>query len=120
MRTSIIALLLVLALTVIGLAACGGDDAPAASGGEGDPAAGETLFKLECANCHSVAQGVSLVGPSLAGSGAEDKQSLREEIVNPDAQVTAGFSQGIMPDTFGTQLTPQQIDDLIAFLRTLK
>jgi len=34
--------------------------------------------------------------------------------------VTEGFAKGIMPNSFGKQLTSQQIDDLIAYLLTLK
>ena len=119
MRTLIASLLLVLVLA-LALAACGGTAAPATSGGQADPVAGEALFKLECASCHSVEAGVDLTGPSLAGIGAEDEQSLRDDIVNPDATVTEGFAKGIMPNSFGKQLTSQQIDDLIAYLLTLK
>jgi len=72
MRTSIAALLLVLALA---LAACGGTAAPATSGGQADPVAGEALFKLECANCHSVEAGVDLTGPALAGIGARTSRA---------------------------------------------
>ena len=120
MRTSIAALLLILALAVIGLGACGGAAVPATSGGQADPVAGEALFKLECASCHSVLAGVDLAGPSLAGISAEGPQSLREAIVNPDAEVTSGYDKGIMPDSFGKQLTAQQIDDLVAYLLILK
>jgi len=120
MRTSTVGLLLVMVLALIGLAACGGNAAPAPSAGQPDPVAGEALFKLECANCHSVQAGADLAGPSLAGIGAKNEQSLREDIVNPNAEVTAGFDKGIMPDSFGKQLTPQQINDLIAYLLTLK
>jgi len=118
MRTSIVVLLLVLAL--VGLAACGTDTTSGLSGGKGEAVPGEALFKIECASCHSVVQGVDLAGPSLAGVSTEGEQSLREAIVNPDAEVTSGFDKGIMPDSFGKQLTPQQIDDLVAYLLTLK
>ena len=119
MRTSITALLLALVLA-LALAACGGTAVPATSAGQADPVAGEALFKLECASCHSVEAGVDLTGPALAGIGAEDEQSLRDDVVNPDAKVTEGFAKGIMPNSFGKQLTSQQIDDLIAYLLTLK
>jgi len=120
MRTSTVVLLLVLTLALVGLAACGTDTAPGLSGGKGEAVPGEALFKIECANCHSVVAGVDLAGPSLAGISAKGEQSLREAIVNPDAKVTSGFDKGIMPDSFGKQLTPQQIDDLVAYLLTLK
>jgi len=119
MRTSIVALLLVFALALVGLAACG-TPAPDLSGGKGEAVPGEALFKIECASCHSVLAGVDRTGPSLAGISAKGEQSLREAIVNPDAEVASGFDKGIMPDSFGKQLTTQQIDDLVAYLLTLK
>jgi mono/diheme cytochrome c family protein len=129
MRTSLVVLLLVLALSLVGLAACGGTAVPVASGGQGEPVAGEALFKIECANCHSVQASVTLVGPSLAAistaagtidPGMSAEQFLRQSIVDPNAQVTSGFSKGIMPNTFGKRFTSQQIDDLVAYLLTLK
>ncbi len=120
MRTSIVVLLLVLALALVGLAACGTAAPAASSGGKGEAVAGEALFKIECASCHSVLAGVNLAGPSLASIGAKGEQSLREAIVNPNAEVTSGFDKGIMPDSFGKQLTTPQIDDLVAYLLTLK
>jgi mono/diheme cytochrome c family protein len=133
MRTSLVVLLLVLTLALVGLAACGGAGGTAAtsvpSGGAGDPVAGEATFKIECARCHSVQAGVAGIGPSLAGigtsagtmvSGMSAEQFLHQSIVDPNAQVTPGFSAGIMPNSFGTRLTSQQIDDLVAHLLTLK
>ena len=133
MRTSLVVLLLVLTLALFGLAACGGTGGTAAttapSGGAGDPAAGQATFQANCARCHSVQAGVTIVGPSLAGigtkagtmvSGMSAAQFLRQSIVDPNANITAGFSAGIMPNSFGTQLTSQQIDDVVAYLLTLK
>jgi cytochrome c2 len=129
MRTSLVVLLLVLALALFGLAACGGAATTAPSGGAGDSVAGETLFKASCSRCHSVEAGVTLIGPSLAGigtkaattvAGMSAEQFLRQSIVDPNANITSGFSSGIMPGNFGTQFTSQQIDDLVAYLLTLK
>jgi len=49
MRTSIVALLLVFALALVGLAACG-TPAPDLSGGKGEAVPGEAMFKIECAS----------------------------------------------------------------------
>jgi cytochrome c2 len=105
------------------------------STGTGDPASGATLFgaipngQISCSICHNIAPGSGvLVGPSLSGIGARAatrvpgetaEQYIRTSIVNPSAYVVTGFTDGLMPQTFGTALTPQQIDDLVAYLMTL-
>lgn len=115
---------------------------PAASN---DPVAlGQALFRQTppgCFACHSTAAGVNLVGPTLAGiaEAAERRVKdpsyrgqatdaaayIRESITNPNAFVLEGptFSSGgrsLMPTGFDAALTPQQVDDLVAYLMTLK
>ena len=41
---------------------------------------------------------------------------IKESIVNPSAYIAKGYSDGLMPKTFGTSLKPAQIDDLVAFI----
>ena len=125
--------LLVLALI---LAACGGDSAPSGSE-EGAPVAdsdaGEKVFNEvaapACSTCHSLEPDATLVGPSLATvgsvaasrvSGVSAESYLRKSITDPDSHVVEGFAPGIMTGTDGSQLTEQQIDDLVAFMETLK
>lgn len=127
-------------LLVLSLAACGGGSAP--SGGEeeaaaqGDAAAGEALYGQSligsqpgCITCHSLEPGVTMVGPSLATIGAEAgsrvagvsaEDYLQQSILEPNAFVVEGFAQGLMPATLADELTAQQVDDLVAFLLTLK
>jgi cytochrome c2 len=132
---------LVVLLLVLGLAACGGSsDAPAVSGDDGqdapaagDAVAGEEVFAQTavpaCTTCHSLEPGVPLVGPSLATIGAEagsrvDGVSaeiyLRESITAPDSFVVEGFASGLMTMDYETQLTEEQIMDLVAYMLTLK
>jgi cytochrome c len=75
-----------------------------------------------------VQPGQNLVGPSLGGianvagqmvSGQSAEEYLHESIVSPDAYVVEGFQSGIMPSNYGTQLSEQQINDLVAYLMTL-
>jgi nitric oxide reductase subunit C len=94
-----------------------------------------------CASCHSLAAGTTLVGPSLAGiastavsrilepdyRGAADSTEayLRESILEPSRQLVPGerYAAGersLMPDTFGQTLSEEQIDDLVAYLATLR
>jgi len=120
-------------------AACGGGGAGDGDGGAeavGDPANGEELFMMNtigannapgCITCHSLEEGVTQVGPSMAGMGEEAEEEgeaeglsaaefIRQSIVDPNAVVTEGFSAGIMYQNYEQDLTEQQINDLVAFL----
>lgn len=82
-----------------------------------------------------------MAGPSLAGVATRAQQTiasadykgqakdapgyLRESIVQPSAHVVAGAlysASGVsfMPATYGKDLTPDQIAQLVAFLTTFK
>ena len=102
----------------------------------GDPEAGRKLFlkgasgvNTGCPICHSLEPGVRLVGPSLAGVGTRGPPSLRvcrlrtisiSSIVDPDAYVVDGFAKGQMLRDSAQRLTEEQIQDLVAFLMTLR
>jgi mono/diheme cytochrome c family protein len=45
---------------------------------------------------------------------------LLESIIAPNAFVVTGFTSGLMPQNFGTQMPPQDLADIIAYLDTLK
>ena len=142
MRKLTLTILLML-LFSFALAACGGGgDEPAESGGEtssvGDAANGERLFNENvigaasapgCITCHSLEPGVVLVGPSQSDVGARAETAvegltaeeyLRQSIEEPDAHIAEGFSEGLMHPTYGEELTNTQINDLVAFMLTLK
>ena len=112
---------------------------------ESNPIAlGEALFRATppaCAVCHSIAPGVNLAGPTLAGlstraeeilASSEYKGSakdvagyIRESIVKPNAHIVPGpaySANGVsfMPNTYEKDLTPEQIEHLVAYLATLK
>jgi nitric oxide reductase subunit C len=88
-----------------------------------------------CVQCHSLARYKVIVGPSLwgvatragrivqspdyPGAATTAEQYLRESITRPDAHVTSGFAHSVMPDWL-TVLDEQQIQDLVAYLMTLK
>ena len=112
---------------------CGGPTA-------GDPEAGRKLFNGEdliadgnlaaCSSCHAdTVDGQSRLGPNLSNIGLRagrtvpnqsTEQYLRESIINPDAFLSGDFQEGIMPRDYGRGLTPQQINDLIAYMETLR
>lgn len=126
-------LLMVLVLSLV-LAACGG------GGGEtsavGDVKAGEALFNEAiivdqpgCNTCHSLTPDTVVVGPSLAGigtraetrvSGMSAEDYLRESILHPDNYVVEGFTAGVMVQVWEKTLTPEQVDNVVAYLLTLK
>jgi cytochrome c oxidase subunit 2 len=97
--------------------------------GEPDASRGEKIAQQNgCFACHSL-DGSILVGPSwkdLFGSQVElsdgstvtaDETFIRESILDPNATIVAGFPEGAMPQY---NLSDQQIDDIIAFIQTLK
>lgn len=144
MRKFSLIMLLVVVLSMF-LAACSGGGSEPASGegavaprSGGDAANGETLYKQPsigensapgCNTCHSLDEGVVLVGPSHAGMGTRAETAvpgqsaeeyLKESIINPNAHVTEGYAQGVMYPNYGADLTEQEINDLVAFLLSLK
>jgi len=116
------------------LTGCGGSSGDKEQAGSAQ--SGEELFKQTtignqpgCATCHSLEPDVILVGPSLAGigsragervSGLSAEEYLRQSILEPNAFTVEGFSANIMPMVWSDELTKVQVDNLIAFLLTLK
>ncbi|MDD2713398.1 MAG: cytochrome c [Simplicispira sp.] len=114
------------------------------AGDENPMALGEKLFRSAtpaCTACHSIAPGVNMAGPSLSGVSARTQALLasgtykgkakdlagylQEAIVEPSAHVVPGpmySANGVsfMPTTYGKDLTPAQIDQLVAYLSSLK
>jgi mono/diheme cytochrome c family protein len=89
----------------------------------GDPAAGKEIFtktaQPACSSCHTYGPAGSnaTVGPNLDTSlQGKDAQFILESIVDPSAEVAAGF-QDIMPKDYGTKLDQKQLADLVAFLQ---
>jgi cytochrome c oxidase subunit 2 len=91
---------------------------------------GERIYKRNgCAGCHSV-DGSALVGPSFAGLWGRqeniqgmgmvnvDENYIQESIWVPGAKLVEGYANQ-MP-TYQGQLDTEQIDDIIAYLKTLK
>ena len=98
----------------------------------GDASRGAQLFQQSvngvppCASCHSL-DGSVIVGPSLKGistrtgthiAGMDVTNYTYQSITRPAAYIVSGYSN-LMYNQFDQKLTPQQIADLIAYLRTL-
>jgi mono/diheme cytochrome c family protein len=86
----------------------------------GSPEAGRAVFtSAGCGGCHtfSAAGASGSVGPDLDEAlQGKDAEFIRQSIVDPNAEITQGFSAGVMPQNFGQELSPKQLDDLVAFL----
>jgi mono/diheme cytochrome c family protein len=112
--------------------ACGGgadDDAPEEAV-PSDPVAaeGQKVFKQNCASCHAITADTIIVGPSLAGitgqaatrvEGQSAEEYIQLSILRPDEYIVEGFSD-LMPSNFGTTLSGEQLDALLAYLMTLE
>lgn len=128
-------------------AAAGGELPPGArptTGAENPIALGEAVFRSAtpaCAACHSISPGVNMAGPSLAGISARTQQLfatgqykgkatdlagyLRESIVAPSTHVVPGpmySAEGVsfMPTTYAKDLTETQVEQLTAYLSSLR
>ncbi|MBX3080584.1 MAG: cytochrome c [Anaerolineae bacterium] len=102
---------------------------------KGDAARGKKLFStfqpvagMACNACHRVDSEKRLVGPGLFNvsiraahrvDGLSAEAYIRQSIIDPGAYVVDGY-QNIMPKTFRKAFTDAQLDDLIAYLTSLK
>jgi mono/diheme cytochrome c family protein len=90
---------------------------------EGDPEAGREIFTTvanpACSTCHTLqaAGATQTLGPNLDESlQGDDAAFILESIVDPDAEVTEGYADNLMPEDYGETLNEQQLADLVAFL----
>lgn len=108
------------------------------SGLSSDPVArGEKWAKqFGCLSCHSI-DGSKIVGPTWKGVFGEevifndgstaigDAAYIRESILNPNAKIVEGYPAGVMPANFidpvsKGPISDQQIEDIIAYIQSLK
>jgi cytochrome c oxidase subunit 2 len=81
---------------------------------------GEQIFTEQgCSGCHTLAAAGSTgdIGPDLDEVLPQrDADEIEQSIVDPDSELSPGFAQGIMPDTFGDSLDDEQLSALVAYL----
>lgn len=106
------------------------DEQVAAMGGGGAEQGALLAQNYGCLACHSV-DGTELVGPTWQGlfqhevpladgtTTIADEEYLYQSIVNPGAELVAGF-QNIMPANFSEQLTDDEINAIIEYIKTLR
>jgi cytochrome c oxidase subunit 2 len=111
--------------------AAGGAAAGGASGGTAGGAApavnakalftqGETTTgATACGGCHKLADAGTAggVGPDLNQVlKGKDAAFIKQSIVDPNAEIAAGFDKGIMPDTYSKLLSGPELDALVKYL----
>lgn len=98
-----------------------------------DPIARGQLWyeRYGCVTCHSL-DGTPNVGPTWSGLYESERtlttgevviadvDYLKESIIAPNNKIVQGFTVGVMPQNFGQEMTPDQINDIIAFIETLR
>jgi cytochrome c oxidase subunit 2 len=95
--------------------------APPGGGGAGAVAAeGQQIFDAQgCSGCHTLAAAgaTQTIGPDLDEVLPDrSPQEIEQSIVDPDAELSPGFNQGIMPDNFEDALSPDELDTLVRYL----
>jgi cytochrome c oxidase subunit 2 len=88
--------------------------------------AGAAVFKNNgCGACHTLqaAGATGKVGPDLDQLPAEAQRAgqpledfIRESIVDPEKYIEKGYPKNVMPKTFGSSLSKQQLDSLVQYL----
>lgn len=101
------------------------------------PASGKAVFTGPggCGACHTLAAAgtTGTAGPNLTERLASDcatpaskrirgaslEECIHTAIVNPYAYIPAGYTAGVMPNTFSRTLSPTQIAALVSFLSSV-
>lgn len=92
-------------------------------------ARGEGIYRRVCASCHTI-DGRRYTGPTFKGlyesevplrdgtTVIADEVYLRESILDPNAAITAGYQPAML--SYANSLQPDEIEDVIAFIKSLK
>jgi cytochrome c oxidase subunit 2 len=91
---------------------------------EEDPAAaaaaGAELFaSAGCTGCHTLADAGSTgtTGPDLDGAlKGKDAAYIETAIVDPNDEIAENYPPDVMPQTYGDEFSPEEIDALVAYL----
>jgi len=101
--------------------------ASAAPSPAGNAAQAKAVFTSSgCGACHTLkaAGSTATVGPDLDTKLAADAKKAHmplaaftlQSIVNPNAYIASGYPKGVMPPTFGKQLSKAQLAALVSFV----
>ncbi|HEU5062113.1 MAG TPA: cytochrome c [Solirubrobacterales bacterium] len=72
-----------------------------------------------CGGCHTLAaaeQG-GVTGPNLDETlPGQSEASVKEMIVDPNAEIAKGYPPNVMPQTYEQSLSPKELEDLVKYL----
>jgi putative membrane-bound dehydrogenase-like protein len=90
----------------------------------GDPDAGRQVLQYSstgsCLRCHALEGTGGHAGPALDGVARRlDPTRLLQSLVDPQAEVAEGYGASSAMPAMGPLLSPREIRDLVAYLRTL-
>ncbi len=91
---------------------------------QGLPSAGEKIFQSKCVMCHNADSTKDKLGPGLQGlfknkELPKSHKPATEENVRTQIENGSPHAKPMGMPAFKGKLTPSQIDDLIAYLKTL-
>jgi mono/diheme cytochrome c family protein len=72
-----------------------------------------------CGSCHTFAAANSggVTGPNLDEVlSGQSAAMVEESIVDPNATIASGYPANVMPETFGTELSKKELEQLVEFL----
>ncbi|MCB2179774.1 cytochrome c [bacterium] len=90
--------------------------------------AGRKIFQANCAACHATEGEQVIVGPSMVGlasragetiQGMDAETYIEQSITDPAAHINEGF-QNLMPNTYSSALSQDELDALVAYLMTFE
>jgi mono/diheme cytochrome c family protein len=86
---------------------------------EGGPGA-QVFANNGCGGCHTLAaaNASGVTGPNLDESltAGISVDKVHEMIVDPNAEIAAGFSADVMPSNYGETISPEELEQLVEFL----
>ena len=122
---------LLIVLGALLLAGCGGEEVVAPTGevsgtlpkaAAANPANGKSVFASSgCGSCHTLkdAGASGKIGPDLDEAlKGKDEAFIKTSITDPNSAIASGFQPNVMPQSYGSQLTSTQINDLVAYLKS--
>lgn len=83
---------------------------------------GQNLFtgSAGCVACHAINGEGGNIAPDLGNVYANKGEDyIRESILTPNAVIAEGFQPNIMPANFGDRLSEDEINDIIAYLKSV-